>query len=230
MASISLPRPSRRDTQANVVRLQTYWLHIKVQPKDGSGTTAWQAMLKRYQHKGYQNIKEGGLSGSSSTKQPIETLYNCRLLERDKRAWPNQLDSTTKHNTFQIHPLNQVWGSNRGKLTQLSILVTSYCESKSNLLVKLITIIRCKLSMILLASIFTKSSITADTAFRKDLTLQGCTMVNPYTFDQSTATKAGLLNPTLPISTFKSLGATHLSLSASRVRPNLRCGPICCAT
>ena len=31
--------------------------------------------------------------------------------------------------------------------------------------------------MILLASIFTKSSITADTAFRKDLTLQGCTKV-----------------------------------------------------
>ena len=54
MASISLPRPSRRDTQANVVRLQTCWLHIKVQPKDGSGTTAWQAMLKRYQHKDYQ--------------------------------------------------------------------------------------------------------------------------------------------------------------------------------
>ena len=50
--------------------------------------------------------------------------------------------------------------------TVVKILVTSYCESETNLLVKLIRIIRCKLSMILLASIRTKSSITVDTAYR----------------------------------------------------------------
>jgi len=50
--------------------------------------------------------------------------------------------------------------------------------------------------MILLASTFTKSSITADTAFRKDLSLQGGTTVNPYTFDQPSK-KVGSHNTTL---------------------------------
>ena len=61
-------RRRRRTPQSNLPGdpPESRRLHKIVQPKDGSGTPAWQAMLKRYQNKDYQSMKGGGLSGSNS--------------------------------------------------------------------------------------------------------------------------------------------------------------------
>jgi hypothetical protein len=56
--------------------------------------------------------------------------------------------------------------------------------------------------MVLLASTFSKSSITADTASRKDLTLQGCTkVITTRTYTQ--AVEKPLRLPVLDCSHFK---------------------------
>src|SRR3954466_6906011 len=127
MASITLPRPSRKGNPANDVDLKTC-LNKNGVPTKGKGKRG--ASVLRPVH-GEARIRRSSptlvwwtaAAAAASTKQPIETRYNWRLSERgEKDLFGSNLVLPTNKPILAFPPRDQTRKSTE-ELTQLTVLL-----------------------------------------------------------------------------------------------------------